>query len=201
RDPLVDRRAPHHQWRLRLGSTERPFRGPAMVHVGAGHRHATVRTVSVSRVSVTRSRDGAALVRRPDVHGGGVLRTVVHDDAGTRHATYAIGRDLAAAVYPDTHRQRYRAVGDRTDQRSAEPVVPAELASVCPRRHRRRQRVGRGALPARQSHAEAGSGGDREARDCVVLGPWFFVLGPSLVLGPWSQARTTESGPRTTNGP
>src|SRR4249919_3834066 len=38
--------------------------------------------------------------------------------------------------------------------------------------------------------------------DIVVRGPWFFVLGPSLVLGPWSLTvahRTRDQG--TSHGP
>ena len=109
------RRLRHVLRRLPFGSTERSIQGPAVVPVGAGHRHAAVRAVSVSCVSVSRSRRGAAVVRRPHVHGGGVLRAVVRHDAGTGHTAYALGGDVAAAVHPDTHRQRFRAVDDGPD--------------------------------------------------------------------------------------
>ena len=113
------RRLRHVLRRLPVGSTQRSVQGPPVVPVGAGHRHAAVRAVSVSRVSVSRSRGGAAVVRRSHVHGRRVLRAVVCHDAGARHAAHALGRDVAAAVHPDAHRQRFRAVDDGPDQRSA----------------------------------------------------------------------------------
>ena len=66
-----------------------------LVPVGAGNGHAHLRAVPVPRLSVAEPGGRAAVVRRPDVHGGGVLRAIVCDDAGARHAADAIGCDVA----------------------------------------------------------------------------------------------------------